>query len=96
MASSVEGDLISHLRGGEFGPPDGVGFATLLEADFVRFDDMVFRKTVFDPGTAAKRLKRESREKVQREINHVHLAYAVDLRVQREWAQELESGWPEG
>lgn len=78
----------------DFSAPDEVGFATLRDAAFVRFGDMVFKKVAFDPQRIAKRMRLESPEVVQREINHTDLVlYASDPRVQRDWGRSLEARW---
>lgn len=55
---------------------------------------MLFRKSFFDPALIDLRLRHLTSEEVQRQFNHTHLfLYAADVRVQRQWAHELETFW---
>ena len=78
----------------DFGKPDREGFDALLREPFVLYQSMIFRKGAFDKAAVELNLESKSPKEVQRELNHTHLfLYAVDIKLQRQWSNELESNW---
>jgi len=78
----------------DFGKPDREGFMALVSEPIVPYKGMLFRQGSFDQDLIDRRLAMKSPEAVQRELNHTHLfLYAGDIRIQRDWAQELERHW---
>jgi hypothetical protein len=81
-------------EGDDFGKPDREGFMALLSESIVQYKGMLFRKGSFDQELIDRQLEIKSSKEVQRELNHTHLfLYAADIRIQRDWAQELENAW---
>ncbi|MBI3330451.1 MAG: hypothetical protein HYZ81_27545 [Nitrospinae bacterium] len=78
----------------DFEKSDRDGFMALLSEPIVSYNGMLFRKGSFEPKSIDHRMKNKRPAEVQRELNHTHLfLYAVDLRTQQDWAQELERHW---